>query len=62
MAADFDDVEADFSFEEGDELEDADFSDELDLSLELEDSELDDESEVAEPLLELFFDSRLSVR
>lgn len=62
MAAAFDDVDADLSPEEADELADVDFSVEPDLSLELDDSELDDGSVVAEPLLELFFDSRLSVR
>jgi hypothetical protein len=63
VAADFDeDDESDFSFEELDELLDfskeLDFSDELDVSLELDPSELD----LAEPLLELFADSRLSLR
>lgn len=67
VAADFDeDVESDFfSLEELDEL--LDFSDELDVSLELDPSELDpsefdDELDLAEPLLELFADSRLSLR
>ena len=67
VAADFDeDVESDFfSPEELDEL--LDFSDELDVSLELDPSELDpseldDELDLAEPLLELFADSRLSLR
>jgi hypothetical protein len=57
VAADFDeDEESDFSLEELDEL--LDFSDELDVSLELDPSELD----LAEPLLELFVASRLSLR
>jgi hypothetical protein len=43
-------------------LEPLDFSDEPDLSLLLDPSLLDDELDVAEPLLELFADSRLSVR
>jgi hypothetical protein len=61
VAADFDeDDESDFSLEELDEL--LDFSEELDVSLELDPSELDDELDVAEPLLELFVDSRLSLR
>jgi hypothetical protein len=60
VAADFDDDESDFSLEELDEL--LDFSEELDVSLELDPSELDDELDVAEPLLELFADSRLSLR
>jgi hypothetical protein len=62
VAADFDeDVESDFlSPEELDEL--LDFSDELDVSLELDPSELDGELDLAEPLLELFVDSRLSLR
>jgi hypothetical protein len=55
VAADFDD-ESDFSVDEL--LEELDFSDELDVSLELDPSELD----LAEPLLELFVDSRLSLR
>jgi hypothetical protein len=59
VAADFDDDESDFSLEELDEL---DFSEELDVSLELDPSELDDELDLAEPLLELFVDSRLSLR
>ncbi len=61
VAADFDDVEADFSLDELDEVDfsdEVDLSEEPDLSLELDDSELD----VAEPLLEVFADSRLSVR
>jgi hypothetical protein len=66
VAADFDDDESDFSLEELDELldfsEEPDFSDELDVSLELDPSELDDELALAEPLLELFADSRLSLR
>jgi hypothetical protein len=60
VAADFDDDESDFSLEELDEL--LDFSEELDVSLELDPSELDDELDLAEPLLELFVDSRLSLR
>jgi hypothetical protein len=61
VAADFDeDDESDFSLEEFDEL--LDFSEELDVSLELDPSELDDELDLAEPLLELFADSRLSLR
>jgi hypothetical protein len=59
VAADFDDDESDFSLEELDEL--LDFSEELDVSLELDPSELD-ELDLAEPLLELFADSRLSLR
>jgi hypothetical protein len=68
VAADFDeDDESDFSLEELDELlgfseELLDFSDELDVSLELDPSELDDELDLAEPLLEPFADSRLSLR
>ena len=68
VAADFDDDESDFSLEELDELLDfsldelLDFSEELDVSLELDPSELDDELDLAEPLLELFADSRLSLR
>ena len=54
------DDESDFSLEELDEL--LDFSEELDVSLELDPSELDDELDLAEPLLELFVDSRLSLR
>ena len=63
--ADFDAVESDLS------LEELDFSDEPDLSLELDPSvpedELDpsvpeDEVVLAEPLVEVFADSRLSVR
>ena len=62
VAADFDD-ESDFSLEELDELDALlDFSEELDASLELDPSELDDELDLAEPLLELFADSRLSLR
>jgi hypothetical protein len=64
VAADFDeDVESDFfSLEEL-----LDFCDELDVSLELDPSELDpsefdDELDLADPLLELFADSRLSLR
>jgi hypothetical protein len=65
VAADFDeDDESDFSLEELDEL--LGFSEELDVSLEPDPSELDDESDLAEPLLEplleLFADSRLSLR
>jgi hypothetical protein len=61
VAADFDeDDESDFSLEELDAL--LDFSEELDVSLELDPSELDDELDLAEPLLELFADSRLSLR
>jgi hypothetical protein len=61
VAADFDeDDESDFSLEELEEL--LDFSEELDVSLEPELSELDDEPDVAEPLLELLVDSRLSLR
>ena len=60
VAADFDDDdESDFSLDELDEL--LDFSEELDVSLELDPSELD-ELDLAEPLLELFADSRLSLR
>jgi hypothetical protein len=62
VAADFDDdEESDFSLELLDfseELEELDFSEELDVSLELDPSELD----LAEPLLEAFVDSRLSLR
>ena len=61
VAVDFDeDDESDFSLEELDEL--LDFSEELDVSLELDPSELDDELDLAEPLLELFAASRLSLR
>ncbi len=69
VAADFDDDESDFSLDELleelldfslDEL--LDFSEELDVSLELDPSELDDELDLAEPLLELFAASRLSLR
>jgi hypothetical protein len=65
VAADFDDDESDFSLEELDELGFSDelaFSEELDVSLELDPSELDDELDLAEPLVELFADSRLSLR
>ena len=68
VAADFDeDDESDFSLEVLDELLDfseelLDFSGELDVSLELDPSELDDELDLAEPLLGLLFDSRLSLR
>jgi hypothetical protein len=58
--SDFDDDESDLSLEALDEL--LDFSEELDVSLELEPSELDDELDLAEPLLEFFVDSRLSLR
>jgi hypothetical protein len=64
VAADFDeDDESDFSLDElldfSEELDvSLDFSAELDVSLELDPSELD----LAEPLLELFADSRLSLR
>lgn len=55
VAADFDeDDESDFS------LEELAFSEELDVSL--EPSEFDDEPDLAEPLLGLLVDSRLSVR
>jgi hypothetical protein len=60
VAADFDVVASDFSLDEL--LEELDFSEELDVSLELDPSELDDELDLAEPLLELFADSRLSLR
>jgi hypothetical protein len=61
VAADLDaDDESDFSADEL--LEELDFSDELDVSLEPDPSELDDELDLAEPLLELFVDSRLSLR
>jgi hypothetical protein len=65
VAADFDDDESDLSLEELDELgfsDELDFSEELDVSLELDPSELDDELDLAEPLVELFADSRLSLR
>jgi hypothetical protein len=64
VAADFDeDDESDFSLEELDFSEELlDFSEELDVSLELDPSELDDELDLAEPLFELFADSRLSLR
>jgi len=63
VAADLDDVESDFSLEELDEPpEELDFSEELDVSLDLDPSELDDELDLAEPLLALFADSRLSLR
>ena len=66
VAADFDeDDESDFSLEELAELgfsDELDFSEELDVSLELDPSELDDELDLAEPLVELFADSRLSLR
>jgi hypothetical protein len=67
VAADFDeDDESDFSLDElldfSEELDvSLDFSAELDVSLELDPSELD-ELDLAEPLLELFADSRLSLR
>jgi hypothetical protein len=60
VAADFDGDESDFSLEELDEL--LDFSEELDVSLELDPSELDEELDLADPLLELLADSRLSLR
>jgi hypothetical protein len=74
VAADIDeDDETDFSLEELEELDFSeepldfseellDFSEELDVSLELDPSELDDELDSAAPLLELFADSRLSLR
>jgi hypothetical protein len=63
VAADFGDDESDFSVEELEELDELlDFSAELDVSLELDASELDEELDLAEPLLELLADSRLSVR
>ena len=63
VAADFDDDESDLSLEELDEPpEELDFSEELDVSLDLDPSELDDELDLAEPLLELLVDSRLSLR
>jgi hypothetical protein len=64
VAGDFDDdVESDFSLEELDEpFEELDFSDELDVSLEPDPSELDAELDLAEPLVELLVDSRLSLR
>jgi hypothetical protein len=68
VAADFDeDDESDFSLEElldfSEEFDGLlDFSEELDASLELDPSEPDDELDLAEPLLELFADSRLSLR
>ena len=63
VAADFDGDESDFSLDELEELEELlDLSEELDVSLELDPSELDDELDLAEPLLELFVDSRLSLR
>jgi hypothetical protein len=71
VAADFDeDDESDFSLEELDELLDfseeldvsLDLSEEVDASLELDPSEFDDELDLAEPLLGLFADSRLSLR
>jgi len=43
-------------------FEELDFSDELDVSLELDPSELNAELDVAEPLVELLVDSRLSLR
>jgi hypothetical protein len=43
-------------------LEPLDFSDEPDLSVLLEPSVPEDELDFADPLLELFVDSRLSVR
>ena len=63
VAADFDGDESDFSLEEFEELEELlALSEELDVSLELDPSELDDELDLAEPLVELFADSRLSLR
>jgi hypothetical protein len=63
VAADFGDDESDFSVEELEELDELlDFSAELDVSLELDASELDEELDLAEPLLELLADSRLSLR
>lgn len=56
-------VATDVDFDDSDlSLEALDFSVEPDLSLELDASLLDDESDLAEPLVELFADSRLSVR
>jgi hypothetical protein len=56
-------VATDVDFDESDlSLEALDFSAEPDFSLELEASPFDDESDLAEPLVELFADSRLSVR
>jgi hypothetical protein len=43
-------------------LDVVDFSEELDLSLLLDVSVPDDELDLADPLVELFADSRLSVR
>ena len=60
VAADFDGDESDFSLEELEEL--LDLSEELDVSLELDPSELDEELDLADPLLELLADSRLSLR
>jgi hypothetical protein len=58
VAVDFDVVDFDVS------LGVLDFSeeDELDVSPELDPSVPDDESDLADPLVELFADSRLSVR
>lgn len=56
-------VAADVDFDESDlSLEVLDFSAELDFSVELDASLPEDESDLAEPLVELFADSRLSVR
>jgi hypothetical protein len=61
VAADFDeDDESDLSPDEVDEL--LDLSEELDVSLVVDPSELDDELDLADPLLELLADSRLSLR
>jgi hypothetical protein len=64
VAADFDADESDLSAAELDFSDELDFSEEPDLSLELElDASLsDDELDLAEPLDELFADSRLSLR
>lgn len=61
VAVDFDVVEFDVSLGV---LDFSDFSeeDELDVSPELDPSVPDDESDLADPLVELFADSRLSVR
>lgn len=62
VAADFDAVESDLSLEELDFSDEPDLSPELDLSLELDPSVPEDAPVLAEPLVELFADSRLSVR
>jgi hypothetical protein len=62
VAADVDAVESDLSLEEVDFSGELDFSDEPDLSLELDPSVPEDELVLAEPLVSLFADSRLSVR